>query len=727
MSKTTREDHDDESSLLDIVFSWTLKDVLNDNLYKHKVVKIPETFNSVKEYMTSFVPSLIEETRSDICSGLKGVSRARFCEIKTVKMDKEFFEPPKNLFYLLTLVNTSDNDDVDKDDVEEGGEIGKSYELMLGDVIAFTPVRPKCIDDLNSPKNFYHIGYVVRPKRAYDNVIPILSSKLMETKNEYDRSGGVKKLYAVHLMNILTNVRIWKALNSQLEDADMSIIEKVLRPDTKIGRKCQICPSELNVIGTSSIRNMIQSQNLNESQEDAVSSCVSMTKCHHNSTINLVWGPPGTGKTKTVACILFSLLKLRVRTLTCAPTNTAVMAVASRLHSLVKDSLEHESYGFGDIVLFGNSSRMKVDSYLGLKDIFLENRVNNLVKCFAPLSGWKHSIESMIQLIKEPKKLYKLYQKEEGLMPFKDFVKQENSTVEFHFLFLSSLVCEFEDEVLSLVFTQSAYEKPSLEESKEAAAQLVTAAHPHCRQLRVPTKPPNLPRIAAANLAPPRSRRASANTARNKESDRWRRGPWRGEEPPIAVAVGSLFLAVEGAAPSHGGSRHGTTSCAGRRRIASKRKAETERRWERGRRGLEELHSVAAVTGVLRPPGPPPEFLVTSAVAEKNLLPLPLEVAAGLPPSRFGDRHCVGSSVPPSVRLSFGCCMLRLELLRLLRKWLGTEVLVAGAGSKSQLLRVVIPLFMLLRKCVGLCFEAAFDFELRQKELMRRLDYGFAF
>ncbi|KAL4299539.1 hypothetical protein AHAS_Ahas17G0111000 [Arachis hypogaea] len=433
MSKTTREDHDDESSLLDIVFSWTLKDVLNDNLYKHKVVKIPETFNSVKEYMTSFVPSLIEETRSDICSGLKGVSRARFCEIKTVKMDKEFFEPPKNLFYLLTLVNTSDNDDVDKDDVEEGGEIGKSYELMLGDVIAFTPVRPKCIDDLNSPKNFYHIGYVVRPKRAYDNVIPILSSKLMETKNEYDRSGGVKKLYAVHLMNILTNVRIWKALNSQLEDADMSIIEKVLRPDTKIGRKCQICPSELNVIGTSSIRNMIQSQNLNESQEDAVSSCVSMTKCHHNSTINLVWGPPGTGKTKTVACILFSLLKLRVRTLTCAPTNTAVMAVASRLHSLVKDSLEHESYGFGDIVLFGNSSRMKVDSYLGLKDIFLENRVNNLVKCFAPLSGWKHSIESMIQLIKEPKKLYKLYQKEEGLMPFKDFVKQENSTVEFQY------------------------------------------------------------------------------------------------------------------------------------------------------------------------------------------------------------------------------------------------------------------------------------------------------
>ena len=35
-----------------------------------------------------------------------------------------------------------------------------------------------------------------------------------------------------------------------------------------------------------------------------------------------------------------------------------------------------------------------------------------------------------------------------------------------------------------------------------------------------------------------------------------------------------------------------------------------------------------------------------------------------------------------------------------------------------------LELFMLLRKCVGLCFEAAFDFELRRKELMRHLGYG---
>ncbi|MED6147954.1 hypothetical protein PIB30_048704 [Stylosanthes scabra] len=361
-----------------------------------------------------------------MCSGLKGVSRAPFCEIVSVEIDKEYFKPPKNLSYLLKLMNKSDKDDVEEE--EEGGS-GKSYEPMLGDVIAFTDIRPKCIEDLNRPKKFFHIGYVVRPKDGYTNEIPILSSKYMETMNEFDTS-GVKNLYAVHLMNMLPNVRIWKALNSQLEDSDMSIIEKVLRHDSNIGRKCQICPGGLNVLGISSISNMIQAQNLNESQEDAVSSCISMTKCQHNSSIKLIWGPPGTGKTKTVACVLFSLLKLRVRTLTCAPTNTAVMTVVSRLHGLVKGSLELETYGFGDIVLFGNSSRMKIDGYLGLKDIFLENRVKSLVKCFAPRSGWKHSLESMIQLIKEPKKVYKLYQKEKGLMSLEDFALQENRNVE---------------------------------------------------------------------------------------------------------------------------------------------------------------------------------------------------------------------------------------------------------------------------------------------------------
>ncbi|QHO12879.1 uncharacterized protein DS421_15g510710 [Arachis hypogaea] len=56
-----------------------------------------------------------------------------------------------------------------------------------------------------------------------------------------------------------------------------------------------------------------------------------------------------------------------------------------------------------------------------------------------------------------------------------------------------------------------------------------------------------------------------------------------------------------------------------------------------------------------------------------------------LPPNRFRDRRCLVHSF-----------LLRFELLRLLRKWLGAEILVV-------------------------------DFGLRRKELMRRLDCGIAF
>ncbi|XP_020971653.1 uncharacterized protein LOC110268901 isoform X1 [Arachis ipaensis] len=79
---------------------------------------------------------------------------------------------------------------------------------------------------------------------------------------------------------------------------------------------------------------------------------------------------------------------------------------------------------------------------------------------------------------------------------------------------------------------------------------------------------------------------------------------------------------------------------------------------------------------------PPPCLLSRSAEKELSLpllensagtiagvrSPLLLEVAAGLLPNRFRDRRCFGLAVLSSVRLSFSCCMLQLESLRLLRK-----------------------------------------------------------
>ncbi|XP_061360505.1 helicase sen1-like [Gastrolobium bilobum] len=412
----------DLASLVEIVFSWTFNDVLNENLCKHKVRKIPETFLSTTYYMNSFIPPLIEEIHSELSSSLTGVSRAPFCEILTVERSRNFIIT-KGMFYKISVKRTN-NDDKD---------IGK-YEPAVGDLIAFTDIKPKTKYDLNRPRRYYHIAYVHKSKESTDE-ISILSSKSMDMEILSNfKSNNAPKLYAVYLLNLTTNVRIWKALNSELEGANMSMIKKVLQADSDNVEHCQLCFSEENhSVACSSVENIIQSQNLNESQKDAVLSCVTMKECHHNKTIKLIWGPPGTGKTKTVASLLFSLLKLKTRTLTCAPTNTAVLEVAARLQNLVKKSLEYDTYGFGDIVVFGNRSRIKVDCYPGLQDVFLDYRVDNLVKCFAQSTGWKYYLESMIKLLEDPKEQYGLYEQEEDdLMSLLEFAKHKYSSYKQH-------------------------------------------------------------------------------------------------------------------------------------------------------------------------------------------------------------------------------------------------------------------------------------------------------
>ncbi|XP_058787783.1 uncharacterized protein LOC131662105 isoform X2 [Vicia villosa] len=416
----------DLASLVETVFSWSLYDVRNENHCKHQVQQIPQTFMSVTNYLRSFIPSLIEETHSDLSSSLYGVSRAPFCEVLTAEPERsKSYIPTKFLLYEIS-VNRTYNDSKD---------VG-TYEPEVGDLIALTDFKPKTIEDLNRPRRYYHIAYVYGSKESTGK-ISVLSSKCidMEINSNYLRSNNAPKLYATYLLNLTTNIRVWKALNSELEGANTNMIKKVLQANSNNGENCQLCISgENHIAACSRIQTMIQSQDLNESQKDAVLSCVSMSECHHSDSIKLIWGPPGTGKTKTVASLLFSLLKFKTRTLTCAPTNTAVLEVAARLQNLVKKSLEHstETYGFGDIVIFGNRSRMKVDDYRCLQDIFLDYRASNLLRCFAPSTGWKHQLESMIMLLEDPSKQFALYKlrMEDDIMSLEQFAEQKQSDIE---------------------------------------------------------------------------------------------------------------------------------------------------------------------------------------------------------------------------------------------------------------------------------------------------------
>jgi senataxin len=141
---------------------------------------------------------------------------------------------------------------------------------------------------------------------------------------------------------------------------------------------------------------------LNDSQTGAIMSCVSAVQCPgaSSSKFSLIWGPPGTGKTKTISVLLLAVMTMtakshsKCRVLTCAPTNTAISQVASRLLALRKQNPDAGAGGcHGNLLLFGNRKRMAVDNCLN--EIFLDTRVKRLKRCFSPATGWKPCLRSL--------------------------------------------------------------------------------------------------------------------------------------------------------------------------------------------------------------------------------------------------------------------------------------------------------------------------------------------
>ncbi|KAI8540975.1 hypothetical protein RHMOL_Rhmol08G0027100 [Rhododendron molle] len=406
--------------LVYLIFSWSLSDVLHKDLYKTQIKKIPETFSSTEEYMDSFIYPLIQDTHKGLSDIIQAVHLATTQEIWTVNKSKDF-KPPKDLYYNISMNRNCD-----------ASSFQGMYKPEFGDLIALTDVRPKCYRDLDRPKSPYVIAVVQRIEEYGSEKFEIRASRPIVSGEYGDQREDKKKpsLFVVYLGNIITEIRIWTALKSELEGGNMNIIKRVLQPDSTIGEICTSCSfEESNRDVESEVRNATSTFKLDDSQQDVVLSCVATGRCRHQNTVKLIWGPPGTGKTKTVASLLFVLLQIKCRTLTCAPTNIAVFGVASRLMSLVSRALEYDTYGLGDIVLFGIGERMKIDDHedtlcifldhrmkiddQDLFDVFLDYRVYALAHCLAPTSGWKHNVESMICLLENPEEMYRLYLEQE--------------------------------------------------------------------------------------------------------------------------------------------------------------------------------------------------------------------------------------------------------------------------------------------------------------------------
>ena len=148
---------------------------------------------------------------ADLSSGLTTLSHSICCEIRLVKRCKDY-KLPKDLFYKLVLKANERKNDT------------KAYEPECGDLIAITSVKPKCISDL---ERSYVIATVQGVKD--DLILSVLSSKPIRFEENLDKNGMKETLFAVYLINMTTNIRIWQALTSDPKERNMKLIEKVLQ------------------------------------------------------------------------------------------------------------------------------------------------------------------------------------------------------------------------------------------------------------------------------------------------------------------------------------------------------------------------------------------------------------------------------------------------------------------------------------------------------------------
>ena len=291
-----------------------------------QIEKIPQCFSSMEHYFGSFKYPLLEETRTQLCSSMNPISKSPCVEVISIKEIKPYGKG----FFNIHIRDCKDCPTI----------------LMPGNIFILSNVKPYVVSDLERDNNnnakswtfatkFWAKGNNLEEEFLSDNDPTRFSVKTWNKDFEIpmDEKTKNKPMFLVILVNVLSNIRIWNALHMIKRTSKHSSASSSMIFNQVLGLKdscnnldfsCDACEAK---VGMSFSHNDDLFSTLNEPQARAVQRCLEKTSCAHKSSIELIWGPPGTGKTKTVAVLLLQFRKNNHRVLTCAPTNTAIMQV----------------------------------------------------------------------------------------------------------------------------------------------------------------------------------------------------------------------------------------------------------------------------------------------------------------------------------------------------------------------------------------------------------------
>ncbi|XP_073308336.1 uncharacterized protein [Primulina huaijiensis] len=198
--------------VIDLVLSWSLEEIFDENLYKNQVEKIPQSFESVDQYLGSYVFPLLEETRAELASAMETVYKAPFAEVASLT----------ELIHGKHLLSVQV--DCWRNRITLRGR--EPYRTLPGDILLLSDLKPESYSDLGRVGWKFVLAYVtnISEDENGDNY----SSTGFKVKAATSIDVGEmqsKSFYVVFLKNMATNRRIWNALRMR---KNLRIIEKVL-------------------------------------------------------------------------------------------------------------------------------------------------------------------------------------------------------------------------------------------------------------------------------------------------------------------------------------------------------------------------------------------------------------------------------------------------------------------------------------------------------------------
>ncbi|PNX96084.1 regulator of nonsense transcripts-like protein, partial [Trifolium pratense] len=393
------------------------------------VEKIGLSFQSINHYLGSYKYPILEETRASLCSSMEVIDQAPYGRVAGLQLakpfkkknDDEMDKPLKNKLYNLKI-----------DGWKNRFVRGEPYKTLPGDVLVLADCKPESANDLQRfGRMWCFLSIVKTDENDGDNVDSVCHKVIASQDLDLDEL-IYKSLYIVFLTNVGSNRKIWSALH--MTSGNLKLFKQILcKSDDMVKASCGCISLVDTILDDCSYQRLLSG--LNESQNKAISDSLSGIHCNHSPTMKLVWGPPGTGKTKTLGTLLYILMKMKYRILVCAPTNVAIKEVASRVLHVVREELCSQSgdlfFSPADMLLLGNNERLDVGGE-EVEDIFLDNRVQQLWKCLSSHTGWKYCFRSLITLLNSCVSLYyNFFEKEMQMLRISKSKSKPKSFLEY--------------------------------------------------------------------------------------------------------------------------------------------------------------------------------------------------------------------------------------------------------------------------------------------------------